>query len=122
MSEDARKSDGGEHRSVRLIRIDRTMGAHLDASKDEFEETYQATVGEQESTARNVVAQTLALIDRAPRAPRWGGYLAADKETGRVIGTCGCKHGWYPSHSNSLAPTTAERQKRKTLGTTEIPP
>jgi RimJ/RimL family protein N-acetyltransferase len=93
MSEDARKSDGGEHRSVRLIRIDRTMGAHLDASKDEFEKTYQATVGEQESTARNLVAQTLALIDREPRAPRWGGYLAADEETGRVIGACGFKHG-----------------------------
>lgn len=93
MSETGRKSDGGNHRAVRLIRIDETMRAHLDASNDEFEKTYQATVGEQETTARDAVTQTLQLVTRLPRGPRWGGYLAADEETGRVIGTCGFKHG-----------------------------
>ena len=95
MNEDQRTggTHPGERRSVRLIRIDETLRAHLDASKDEFEKTYQATVGEQEGTARDVVTQTLALVARLPRAPRWGGYLAADEETGRVIGTCGFKHG-----------------------------
>jgi ribosomal-protein-alanine N-acetyltransferase len=86
-------SQGGDHRSLRLIRIDETMRAHLDASRDEFEKTYHATVGEHEATARDVVAQTLSLVSRLPRAPRWGGYLAADEETGRVVGTCGFKHG-----------------------------
>jgi RimJ/RimL family protein N-acetyltransferase len=93
MSDDRRKSDGGNHGSVRLIRIDETMRAHLDASKDEFEKTYQATFGEQEATARDAVTQTLQLLARVPRAARWGGYLAADEETGRIIGTCGFKHG-----------------------------
>jgi RimJ/RimL family protein N-acetyltransferase len=82
-----------EKRSVRLLRIDETMRAHLDASKDDFEKTYQATVGEQEATARDVVARTLQLVAGAPRAARWGGYLAADEETGKVVGTCGFKHG-----------------------------
>jgi RimJ/RimL family protein N-acetyltransferase len=95
MSQDSRTggAPAGDRRAVRLIRIDETMCAHLDASKDEFEKTYQATVGEQEATARDAVAQTLALVARLPRAARWGGYLAVDEETGRVIGTCGFKHG-----------------------------
>ena len=95
MSQDSRTvgAPAGDRRAVRLIRIDETMQAHLDASRDEFEKTYQATVGEQEATARDAVTQTLSLVARLPRAPRWGGYLAADEETGRVIGTCGFKHG-----------------------------
>src|SRR5262249_43634614 len=42
---------------------------------------------------RDVVSQTLAMLDRVPRSPEWGGYLAVDPRRGLVIGTCGFAHG-----------------------------
>jgi RimJ/RimL family protein N-acetyltransferase len=76
-----------------LIRIDGDLQHVLESAVDDFERRYRASVGKHQVTIRDVVSQTLALLQRAPRDPAWGGYLAVDQERGQVIGTCGFKHG-----------------------------
>ncbi len=89
--------------SVRLIRIDEDLKCALEEPGGGFETAYRASVGEHGETAREVVAQTLALLEKSPRDPAWGGYLAVDPERGRVVGTCGFKHGLEKDGSVEIA-------------------
>ncbi len=78
---------------IRLIRIDNELKRLLDGPAEEFEKTHHASVGSHAATVGEVVAQTLDLLARAPRDPKFGGFLAVDEASGRVVGTCGYKHG-----------------------------
>jgi [ribosomal protein S5]-alanine N-acetyltransferase len=78
---------------IRLIGIDTELRRRLDASRDEFESAYGASVGAERETIRDVVTQTLEMLAKVPRDPVFGGYLSVDLDSGRVIGTCGFKHG-----------------------------
>src|SRR5262249_10133593 len=78
---------------IRLIRIDAELQRRLDSTQGDFETAYGASLGGERETIREVVAQTLAMIAKTPREPIWGGYLSVDRDNGRVIGTCGFKHG-----------------------------
>jgi RimJ/RimL family protein N-acetyltransferase len=79
--------------SIRLIGIDDSLHRGMEGTHDDFAETYGASLGESEGVVREVVTQTMALLVKAPRAPEWGCYLAADEEHAVVVGTCGFKHG-----------------------------
>src|SRR5262249_22021454 len=58
-----------------------------------FSQTYGASLGENQPAVADVVAQTLALLTKAPRAAEWGGDLVVDEAQALVIGTCGYAHG-----------------------------
>jgi RimJ/RimL family protein N-acetyltransferase len=79
--------------SIRLIAIDDRLEGIARGSGESFHRTYGASPGENETTVRDVVAQTLSLLKTAPRAPEWGGYLVVDQARDLVIGTCGYAHG-----------------------------
>ena len=78
---------------IRLIRIDDSLKRLLDGPPAEFEMTHHAGVGGQGATIKEVVAQTLDMLARAPRDPAFGGFLTVDEASGQVVGTCGYKHG-----------------------------
>ena len=80
-------------KSIRLIRIDESLSRIVHERSGDFAKAYGASLGGSQAVVREVVSQTLALLEKAPRSPEWGGYLAADQEQGMVIGTCGYKHG-----------------------------
>jgi len=79
--------------SIRLIRIDDDLRRVVEETPDDFAEMYGASLGGSKAVIREVVAQTLALLRKAPRAPDWGGYLVTGQEQAVVIGTCGFTHG-----------------------------
>jgi RimJ/RimL family protein N-acetyltransferase len=79
--------------SIRLIGIDDRLRRVVEETGDGFTKAYGASLGENEVVVRQVVAQTMALLKKVPRAPEWGGYLAVDQALAVVIGTCGFKHG-----------------------------
>jgi len=79
--------------SVQLIRIDDSLRANVNHGGDAFAATYAASLGDSTDIVRGVVAQTLEMIEKAPRAPEWGGYLAVDAAQALVVGTCGFAHG-----------------------------
>jgi RimJ/RimL family protein N-acetyltransferase len=79
--------------SIRLIAIDDRVERIVQESGDAFQQAYGASLGDNEAATRDVVAQTLALLRAAPRAPEWGGYLVVDQARDLVIGTCGYAHG-----------------------------
>ncbi len=78
---------------IRLIPIDGELAETLKAGAESFARRYNGRLGGSLELAGQVVAQTLALCERVPREPMWGGYLVADEETHQVIGTCGFPAG-----------------------------
>lgn len=78
---------------IRLIGIDDELRRVVEETPHEFSGKYGASLGRSLALVRQVVLQTLALLETTPRAPEWGGFLAADRELAVVIGTCGFKHG-----------------------------
>ena len=79
--------------SLQLIAIDDALRRSLEDPHADFARAYGASLGESTGVAKDVVAQTMALLVQSPRAPEWGGYLVVDPERAMVIGTCGFKHG-----------------------------
>ncbi len=78
---------------VRLIRIDDSVRQAVDEGKDAFNAACGASLGDSTDIVRDLVTQTLSLLEKSPRAPEWGGFLAADAAQSLVIGTCGYSHG-----------------------------
>jgi len=95
--------------SVRLIGIDDTLRRAVEAEGDAFAPAYGASLGDSGTLVREVVSQTLALLDRMPRGPEWGGYLVADEEQAMIIGTCGFTHGPEENGSVEIAYFTFPR-------------
>jgi RimJ/RimL family protein N-acetyltransferase len=79
--------------SIRFIPIDDRVERIVRESGDAFQEAYGASPGECAAAVRGVVAQTLALLRSAPRAPEWGGFLVVEQERDLIVGTCGYVHG-----------------------------
>jgi GNAT superfamily N-acetyltransferase len=79
--------------AVRLIPIDQSLSAALDRGADEFHAGYWADVGVHLEVMRQVVGQTLALVAAVPRPAVWGGYLAVDRQSASVVGSCAFKAG-----------------------------
>ena len=79
--------------SIRLIRIDDALRRIVEEASDDFAKAYGASMGESRPFIREVVSQTLALLMKVHRAPKWGGYLVNEHEQAVVIGTCGFTHG-----------------------------
>jgi RimJ/RimL family protein N-acetyltransferase len=79
--------------SLRLIAIDDEVRRLLEEAPADFAGTYGASLGGNESVVKDVVAQSLDLLRKAPRGPEWGGFLVADREQAVVVGTCGFTHG-----------------------------
>ena len=102
---------------IRLIAIDAALARIVDATDEAFANAYGATLGASKAVVAEVVAQTLALVQRAPRAPEWGGYLVADCLTGRVVGTCGFKHGPEADGSVEIAYFTFPAFERRGYAT-----
>jgi ribosomal-protein-alanine N-acetyltransferase len=79
---------------VELIPIDAALAKALETGPEAMEARYGVRVDEDvEDVIREVVAETLALLARAPRKAPWGCYLARDAATRLVVGTCGFKDG-----------------------------
>lgn len=76
--------------AVHLLPMDANLVECCRNEPEAFEAEYGATLGESAGLVSEVIEQTMALLERAPRADRWGGYLAVD-EQGSVVGTCAFK-------------------------------
>ena len=79
--------------SIRLVPIDAALRDALASPGADLAATHGVSVGDRPDLVREVVAQTLALHARVPRAPEWGGFLVADPVRAIVVGTCGYAHG-----------------------------
>jgi RimJ/RimL family protein N-acetyltransferase len=79
--------------AVRLIRIDDSLRQAVDEGEQAFTTACAASLGDSTEIVRGVVAQTLEMVAKTPRAPEWGGYLAVDEVQSLVVGTCGFAHG-----------------------------
>lgn len=78
---------------VRLVRIDERLRQGVDRGGEACNAACGASPGDNIDLVRDVIAQTLALLETSPRAPEWGGFLAVDDAAALVIGTCGFAHG-----------------------------
>ncbi|HKQ98412.1 MAG TPA: GNAT family N-acetyltransferase [Candidatus Polarisedimenticolia bacterium] len=78
---------------VRLVRIDDSLRQAVGVGEKAIAAACGAAVGDSLNLVRDVIAQTLALLETSPRAPEWGGFLAVDDARALVIGTCGYAHG-----------------------------
>jgi RimJ/RimL family protein N-acetyltransferase len=76
--------------SVQLLPITPALQAALDAP-DEFERTFHVHLGAHLDFVRAVVTQTEAHRARVGAPPEWGGFLAIDPESQRIVGVCGYK-------------------------------
>ncbi|OHB63099.1 MAG: hypothetical protein A2Y76_04865 [Planctomycetes bacterium RBG_13_60_9] len=76
-----------------MIEIDRTVAETLAKDDAAFEACYTAGLGENVGLLRDVVQQTLALLETVPRDLPWGGYLGVDTAGKLVVGTCAFKTG-----------------------------
>jgi uncharacterized glyoxalase superfamily protein PhnB len=68
--------------AIRLIGIDDGLRRIVEEQSEDFDAVYGASLGGCDGVVREVVSQTLALLDRAPRGPEWGGFLVADRAFG----------------------------------------
>lgn len=78
-------------KSIRLIRINRTLGETLDKGYTHFESRYDVELGRAAELVRQVVEQTLANVTGGSDETPWGGYLAVDDDSRELIGTCAFK-------------------------------
>ena len=67
----------------------RLVSIGADADPDALARDLAPGFGGDEATAREILAQTLALLTRDPRPDPWGSYLAA--HDGTTVGTCAFK-------------------------------
>lgn len=79
--------------TVRLIPIDETVRGLVEDAPGRFPDALGASLGEHAASVRDVIARTLALQARDPRAAEWGGFLAVDDARRLVVGACGYAHG-----------------------------
>jgi RimJ/RimL family protein N-acetyltransferase len=88
---------------VTLIEINARLAHALAGDPQACESQYSLRLGENAELVRQVVDQTLALLDAAPRCALWGGYLAVEEGTSLVVGTCGFKTGPQPDGGIEIA-------------------
>lgn len=81
---------------VRLIEIDRELSDSLQSDVSGFEAVYGCRLGDVDSYVREVVDQGLLMSENSPEDPLCRIYLAADSETGQLIGMCGTKGAGAP--------------------------
>ncbi|QDU39959.1 hypothetical protein Mal4_43130 [Maioricimonas rarisocia] len=76
---------------IRLVPITTSLGQSLQEGHSTFDETYGLQCGDLGELIGQVVAATLEM--HAPQGPAepWCGYLAADGQTGAIVGTCAFK-------------------------------
>lgn len=77
-------------KSIRLIKINETLGGILESGSRHFEERYGVELGPAADLVPQVVRQTLTNVDAGGDESPWGGYLAVN-DAQVVIGTCGFK-------------------------------
>lgn len=78
-------------KSIRLMRIDATLGETLEKGARHFEARYGVKPGSAIDVMLQVVEQTLTNVTGGTGETPWGGYLAIDDDSGVVIGTCAFK-------------------------------
>ena len=79
--------------NVELLAIDGEMARVVDAGVSASGARYHARLGGYADSVREVVAQTVKMMERSPRDDPFGGYLAIDAATREVVGTCAFKTG-----------------------------
>lgn len=77
--------------AVRLVPVDAQLSESIRMGDAELRQRYGARVAGDAPALRDVVEQTEAMLARAPREPRWGGYLAIEETNAVVVGTCAFK-------------------------------
>ena len=76
--------------SVQLLTITPALQASLD-TPDVFERLHDARLGPHLDFVRDTVAQNEAYRATTGAPPEWGGHLAVDPESRRIVGVCGYK-------------------------------
>ncbi len=75
-----------------LFALDRAAAASLSSNPTAFAEQHDVMLAPHELTVAAIAAATAELLSTVG-APAWGGYLALEGPTRRVVGTCGFKGG-----------------------------
>jgi RimJ/RimL family protein N-acetyltransferase len=103
---------------VTLIEINARLAQALAADPQACESQYSLRLGENTELVRHAVDQTLDLLNAAPRNAPWGGYLAVEEDTGRLVGTCGFKTGPQPDGTIEIAYLTFPSFEGRSVATT----
>jgi ribosomal-protein-alanine N-acetyltransferase len=87
--------------AIWLLPIDSEPGATLKDDPRSVESTHDIVMGESANLIQSVVEQILAMPSAT--VPPWGGYLAVDRESSMVIGTCAFKDVPTPDGTVEIA-------------------
>lgn len=101
---------------LRLIAIRPKMGDFLQSDDEIFETDFDCTMEGHGAFVREVVGATLVHLQKVPRRDPFGCFLVADL-SGRLLGTCGFKHGPNSSGQVEIAYFTFPQQEGKGLAT-----
>jgi [ribosomal protein S5]-alanine N-acetyltransferase len=74
-----------------LFALDRDTADHLARETASCARQNDFALGPHESTTVAIAAATVAMLDAHPVPMPWGGYLALDGGSRRIVGTCGFK-------------------------------
>ena len=88
---EGRAMNGGRRVQVKLLEIDHKMAAAMERGAGEFEARFRVSLGESSEVAGVVISQIRGMVEADPRDRPWGGYLAIDPLTAKVVGTCAFK-------------------------------
>jgi [ribosomal protein S5]-alanine N-acetyltransferase len=76
---------------ITLFALDRAAADSLASSPTAFAEQHGVVLAPHESTVAAIAAATAEFLAATDAPPAWGGYLALEGPTRRVVGTCGFK-------------------------------
>jgi RimJ/RimL family protein N-acetyltransferase len=76
-----------------LFGLDRDTAEHLAREPDACALQHHFTIGLHKATMVDIAAATAAMLTTRPAPMPWGGYLALEGPTRRVVGTCGFNGG-----------------------------
>jgi RimJ/RimL family protein N-acetyltransferase len=87
--------------TLKLINIDDSLVQAF--AENRGAEYLGAELHESLEAIKDVLDQTMSMLRSVPRSDPWGCYLAVDRATNVVIGTCGFKSGPTAQHEIELA-------------------
>jgi [ribosomal protein S5]-alanine N-acetyltransferase len=88
---------------IHLINLDRSSLELFQRGTEQFCREHGVSIGGNEAVLMDVVAQTTKLMTAVGGDSRWFGYLAVDRTTRQIIGTCAFKGGPTKEKSVEIA-------------------
>lgn len=85
---------------IELMDLDANDAALLERDPAEFAHRFKLDLDEVRPILPDIAHQTVAVLTRDPRPAPWGAYLAIDRSTSKIVGTCAFKTA--PNHRGEV--------------------